>query len=180
MCAVLLSTHRTSIQCVGFFLSFLIGTFGPDKSNYLLVQWWALVLIAIVNLFIEMAARLVKSTDCYPSPSVYVSRINVYVLISPGIRWCLFLFLKFFFVYLPPPHFVICCVFIGGRSCAFAIDKIDAWTERCCIHPRIQSCVTTPVLWTIHLSWDAARTTTCATVIWSPYCTSTTTQVNFA
>ncbi len=57
------------------------------------------------------------------------------------------------------------------------IDKIDAWTECCCIRPKIQSCVTTPDLWTTRLSSDAARTTTCATEIWNLYCTSATTQV---
>lgn len=55
--------------------------------------------------------------------------------------------------------------------------KIDAWTECCCILPRTPSCVTTPALSTTHLSSDAARTTTCATAIWNPSCTSATPQV---
>lgn len=80
----------------------------------------------------------------------------------------------FFFVLLIlTHHFVIRCVYWGS----FATDKIDAWTECCCILPKIPSCVTTPVLWTTHLSLDAARTTICATVIWNQYCTSATPQV---
>jgi len=80
----------------------------------------------------------------------------------------------FFFVLLIlTHHFVIRCVYWGP----FATDKIDAWTECCCILPKIPSCVTTPVLWTTHLSLDAARTTICATVIWNQYCTSATPQV---
>ena len=80
----------------------------------------------------------------------------------------------FFFVLLIlTHHFVIRCVYWGP----FATDKIDAWTECCCILPKTPSCVTTPVLWTTHVSLDAARTTICATVIWNQYCTSATPQV---
>ena len=70
-----------------------------------------------------------------------------------------------------------CCVYWGPVHAFGYIDKIDAWTECCCTRPKIQSCVTTPSLWTTRLSLDAARTTTCATEIWKPFYTSTTIQV---
>jgi hypothetical protein len=87
--------------------------------------------------------------------------------------------LMFIFVFLNfSPTILWFVVFTLGANWRIGYwYKIDAWTECCCILPRTPSCVTTPALSTTHLSSDAARTTTCATAIWNPSCTSATPQV---
>ena len=74
-------------------------------------------------------------------------------------------------------NFECCSRYCCCCCCCCCTQRSDAWIGYYCIHPRILSCVTTPVRWTTLLSSDAARTTTIATAISNPFCTSKPQQV---
>lgn len=147
---------------------------GPDKSNYYPFS---------------LCGYLLKCCTTTKERSANLDRQLSWILCVNSLNdsfGCVFDIKGVYFLLLhtsPPPYLFGLCVCGCDSLCllgpfrALAIDNIDAWTKRCCIHPRTLSCVTTPDLSTTRLSSDAARTTTCATVTWKPSCTSATPQV---